>query len=117
MTDKDEKMVEAFFHACRNDVLPDGGFTRRVVDSLPHRNVRALGLWTWTCYAAVVAFFFMADGAGAVKAIAGNLAGGLTDIFWQLTSTRSALMSTAASVATLLFIGLSWLVSNVRQAL
>lgn len=49
MNDKDEQLLERFFSEARRTELPDAGFSRRVMRSLPDRVIGLSRLWTAFC--------------------------------------------------------------------
>lgn len=71
MTENDEKLITSFFEEYRRQVLPDNGFSDRVMLNLPknrHARMWCLGrLWTATCVVAGILLFFMNDGFYQIK--------------------------------------------------
>lgn len=76
MTENNEKLIASFFEDSKHQMLPDNGFTNRVMNRLPeHRYTRMLclnRLWTAVCVVAGVLLFFMNDGFGLLKNIASD---------------------------------------------
>ncbi len=73
MTDKDNKMIEAFFKQAAQQQIEDNGFTERVMRNLPDRKmevVRKLSqLWTLFCMAVAGVLFFVLGGWQVVTAL------------------------------------------------
>ena len=55
---EEERILERFFAESKTD-LPDDGFTRRVMDSLPQKARRRNFVWTMVCVLAAAAFFLV----------------------------------------------------------
>ena len=71
MTDKDNKLIEAFFKQAAQQQIEDNGFTERVMDSLPElaveKSQRLTRLWTIFCVVVSVALFFVLGGWESLK--------------------------------------------------
>ncbi len=68
MTDKDQILVENFFKEAARQQVADGGFTERVMNSLPSPSAEALKvrrrsrLWTLFCIAVAALLFYLFNG-------------------------------------------------------
>lgn len=51
MTNNDDKLLEKFFSEAARTEIADGGFSRRVMRSLPDRTLLKARLWTAFCLA------------------------------------------------------------------
>lgn len=49
MTNNDDKLLERFFSEAARTEIPDGGFSRRVMRSLPDRTLLKARLWAAFC--------------------------------------------------------------------
>ena len=71
MTDKDNKLIEAFFKQAAQQQIEDNGFTERVMDSLPdlamEKLQRLTRLWTLFCVVVSVVLFFVLGGWESLK--------------------------------------------------
>lgn len=65
MTEMDDKLLKDFFSEHKQEIA-DNGFSRKVMKSLPDRNLRLLNIWTTCCGALAVILFF---GLGGLQAI------------------------------------------------
>ena len=85
MTDKDNKLIEAFFKQAAQQQIEDNGFTERVMMNLPETSqerVRRLSrLWTIFCGIVGVVLFFVLGGWQIVQ---GLFYGGLRMLFGWL---------------------------------
>ena len=84
MTSNDDKLLGRLFGEAARAEIPDGGFSRRVMRSLPDGTLRCLRLWRAACVAAAVAVAtglrvwreaaaWFADAAAALTATASPL--------------------------------------------
>lgn len=55
MTSNDDKLLGRLFSEAAHAEIPDGGFSRRVMRSLPDGTLRRVRLWRTVCVAACVA--------------------------------------------------------------
>lgn len=55
MTSNDDKLLGRLFCEAAHAEIPDGGFSRRVMRSLPDGTLRSVRLWRAVCVAAAVA--------------------------------------------------------------
>ncbi len=68
MTDKDHILVENFFKEAARQQVADGGFTERVMNSLPSPSAEAVKvrrqsrLWTLFCIAVAALLFYLFNG-------------------------------------------------------
>ncbi len=73
MTDRDEQLLNNFFQAVREKQIEDGGFTERVMQSLPPMEAqtakhginwyaRLSHIWTATCLLLAAVLFVVLDG-------------------------------------------------------
>ena len=71
MTDKDNKLIEAFFKQAAQQQIEDNGFTERVMDCLPdlamEKLQRLTRLWTLFCVVVSVVLFFVLGGWESLK--------------------------------------------------
>lgn len=93
MTDNDDKLIEQFFERHPMEIKDDG-FSRRVMQRLPEKQLRESRVWTIICSAAGIAMFFLLDMADSLKAIAvamsGDVAGALSSLSIQGVSPLTA---------------------------
>ena len=86
---EEERILERFFAESKTD-LPDDGFTRRVMDSLPQKARRRNCVWTMVCGLAAAAFFLLSDGAYSVRVFVTNAAQALTSSLSAVQCSKHA---------------------------
>lgn len=85
MMENDDKLVKAFFDAHRSQPLPDDGFTRRVMNSLPEaRAVWLNRLFTAICVVAAAAMLVCANGFALLRRCVLNMYGELVGAFTSM---------------------------------
>ena len=61
-SDADEQMLERFFMQARSVEVGDNGFSRRVMQHLPERQLRLSRLWTLACVLVALVVFTLLGG-------------------------------------------------------
>lgn len=108
MTSNDDKLLGRLFSEAAHAEIPDGGFSRRVMRSLPDDAMRRARLWRAFCVVAAVA---MAAGLRVWR----EAAAWITDAAAALMASahpRTLLLHMAACVA----VAVAWVVSEALRS-
>ena len=110
MTNNDDKLLERFFSEAARTDIPDAGFSRRVMRSLPDRTLLKARLWRAFCVAACLA---LAVGL-RVWAQLGGWAAGVLGAMAEAGLPRVNLLHAAVALAVALALAVREVVDRER---
>lgn len=110
MNDKDEQLLERFFSEARRTELPDAGFSRRVMRSLPDRVIGLSRLWTAFCAALGVV---LCAAFGAWEGLGERLGGALRSMM-DIELSRSGLLNLLLGFALVAVLAVAEVVDRLR---
>lgn len=109
MKEKDELLVADFFKEYKQQALDDGGFSRKVMQNLPHTEGVPLyvlnAVWTSACIAVGLVLFFLFDGADSLVLFAENVRAGVLAALSSVEIGSPSLLVWAAAFMTLVYVG------------
>jgi len=112
MTDKDNKLLEDFFLAAREQQLPDNGFTERVMQQLPEtlaadQRARQLS-WLWTAFCIILGICLFIWFRGWIMVVT------IVEVFFTTVTIENNLMTLLLCSAVLAWFMLNNIINRLR---
>ena len=80
MVENDEDILQKFFAEYTTEI-EDDGFSQRVMQQLPKRQVNLNRIWTFICIVIGIAFFLLSDARQQLRVVFDNLVGDISGVF------------------------------------